>query len=75
MMNNPALFVDLSINFHRAMPIIFYYDHYNRSVQYNVTEKIKEFYFDDGVTKENILNITNVMSPYYGFFAPFKSVD
>lgn len=75
MFNNPLLFVDLAEKFDQAAPIIFYYDHHNKSVQDNVSEKIKEFYFKNGVTKTNVFNITNVMSLSLGLFAPFVSID
>lgn len=75
MFNNPSLFVDLAVNFDRAAPIIFYYDHLIESVRDDVTEKIKKFYFGDGVTKTNVFNVTNVMSLWFELRTPYKLVD
>lgn len=43
-----------------ALPIIFYYDHHDSSVQKEITKKIKEFYFDNDIKREKEFNFTNV---------------
>lgn len=60
--SNPTLLLDLAKNFDYAAPIIFYYDHHNNATQDAVTAKVKDFYFRGGLTKQNLLNLTSVMS-------------
>lgn len=65
--NDPALLLDLARKFDFAAPIIFYYDHYKPSERNAITDKIKEFYFHDGLTKDNLFNVTNVRFLSFGF--------
>lgn len=58
----PELYDELAEKFGFAVPIIFYYDHKNSSVRDSITQKIKDFYFENEITAKNLLNITNVMS-------------
>lgn len=56
----PGLFDEFAKNIDYALPIIFYYDHHDSSVQMAITKKIKEFYFGNKLTRDKELNVTNV---------------
>lgn len=56
----PGLFDEFIEKVDYALPIIFYYDHHDSSVQQEITRKIKEFYFGNELTREKGLNVTNV---------------
>lgn len=57
----PGLFDELTKKLDYALPFIFYYDHHAPAVQTAITKKIKEFYFDNKLTRDKELNVTNVM--------------
>lgn len=59
-MNIPGLFDKFADNIDYALPILLYYDHHNLPTQQTMTKKIKEFYFNDEITREKEWNITNV---------------
>ena len=56
----PSNFENFTKNIDYALPIIFYYDHHNSSVQKAITKKIKGFYFGNELTRDKELNFTNV---------------
>lgn len=56
----PELFDDFINNVDFALPIIFYYNHHDPSTQKWITSKIKEFYFDNNLTRDKIENVTKV---------------
>lgn len=59
-LNIPGLFEDFKKNFKTALPIVLNYDHHDPLVQNWITKKIKQFYFDNDLTKDKQQNITNV---------------
>lgn len=56
----PSLFDEFAANLEYALPIALYYDHHDPSVQEPITKAIKKFYFDNNLTREKDLNVTNV---------------
>lgn len=44
------------------MPIAFYYNHLDLSVQKSITNQIKDFYFDGQLTHDKGFNVTNVIT-------------
>lgn len=60
LMNISGLFDEFANNINDVLPIMLYYDHHNASTQQLITQKVKQFYFDDDVRREKELNITNV---------------
>lgn len=59
-MNIPGLFDKFANNIDSVLPIMLYYDHHDLPTQQSITQKIKEFYFNDGVRREKELNVSNV---------------
>lgn len=56
----PGLFEEFVEKFDYVLPYMFYYDHHDLSVQKSITKKLKEFYFDNKLTRDKALNLTNV---------------
>lgn len=59
--NLPGLFDELVKYLDKALPIALYYDHQDSFVQQSISNKIKEFYFDNHLTRDKDLNFTNVI--------------
>lgn len=58
--NTPSLLDDFTENLEYALPIAFYYDHHDLPVQESITNDIKQFYFDNDLTRERDIDVTNV---------------
>lgn len=63
----PGLYDKFAANLDYALPFIFYYDHHSLSVQKSITTKIKDFYFDNKLTRDKALNMTNVWDVHRNF--------
>lgn len=59
--NIPGLFDEFANNLERALSIALYYDHHDLSTQKSITNKIKQFYFNNELTREKEMNVTNVI--------------
>lgn len=59
--NVPGLFDEFVSYQQTVLPIVFYYDHKDVSVQKSITDKISEFYFNDNLSWDSFANVTNVM--------------
>lgn len=70
--NLPGLFDELADNLDNALPFAFYYDHHDLEKQKTITDKIKQFYFNNELTREKDLNLTNVI--ILGLIAQFKYI-
>lgn len=56
----PGLFDEFVEKIDFVLPQMFYYDHHDESVQKTMTYKIKEFYFDNNLSRAKDINVTNV---------------
>lgn len=57
----PDLFDNFADNLAHALPVALYYDHHDLRVQEAITKQINQFYFDNHLTREKELNVTNVI--------------
>lgn len=62
--NIPGLFESFAENLAHALSVGLYYDHHDLDVQESITKQIKEFYFDNHLTREKKSNVTNVIFFY-----------
>lgn len=58
--NLPGLFDKFADNLDYVLPIAFYYDHHEQSQQNSITNRIKQFYFNNNLTRDAKKNVTNV---------------
>lgn len=56
----PGLFDEYVDNLNYGLPIALFYDHHDESKRTSITNQIKEFYFDNELTRERETNLTNV---------------